>query len=131
MGQLKTDTPVAPPAVHSLVIPNWHPRRLNELVGCSWQKRHRLKREDRELVAGYARLAGNPLAVVKRRVSLKLTLAPGQRAGDVDSYWKSLLDSLVCAGLLVDDDRQHVELGAVDFDHGAERETMIVLEDLA
>jgi hypothetical protein len=64
------------PAAFTLTIPGWHPRRLNELVGCSWRKRQRLKRADRELVTRYARLAEIPAAVVKRRVSLKLTLAP-------------------------------------------------------
>jgi hypothetical protein len=47
-----------------------------------------------------------------------------------DSYWKSLLDALVHAGLLVDDNRQHVQLGEVEFERGTARATTITLEDL-
>jgi hypothetical protein len=124
------DTPAAVAGPWALTIPGWHPCRLNALVGCSWRKRHRLKRADRELVAGYAHLAGIPPAVVKRRVSLRLTLAPGQRAADPDAYWKSVLDALTACGLLVDDNRQGVELGGVAFERGPARATAIVLEDL-
>jgi hypothetical protein len=59
-----------------------------------------------------------------------LTLAPRQRACDPDAFWKSTLDALVHAGLLVDDNRQGCELGEVRFDRGTARRTVIVLADL-
>jgi hypothetical protein len=115
---------------HTLVIPDWHPARLNELYAGHWGRRARLKRADRDLVGFYARLAAIPPATGRRRVSLVLTLAPRQRAGDPDAYWKSLLDALVHAGLLVGDNRQGVELGQVRFERGPGRQTTITLDDL-
>ena len=116
---------------HVLTIDGGHPARLNQWDGRHWSVRARLKRRDRETVGLYARLAAIPPAAGRRRVSLRLTLAPRQRAGDPDSYWKSLLDALVHAGLLVDDNRQSVELGEVTFERGSIRRTAIVLEDVA
>jgi Holliday junction resolvase RusA-like endonuclease len=121
-------TPVS--SGYKLAIPNWHPTRLNELLGCNWRKRHRLKKADRELIGVYARLAGVPKATGKRKVSLHLILGPGQRAGDPDCYLKSLFDALTACRLLIDDNRQHVELGAVRFSRGKARVAIISLEDL-
>jgi hypothetical protein len=120
------------PARHVLVIPGWHPARLNDLMGGGhWARRHRLKKADRQLVAAYTKAAGVPQATGRRRVSLELTLAPRQRAADPDAYWKSALDALVACGLLVDDSRQQLQLGTVTFRRGPARQTRIVLEDLA
>jgi hypothetical protein len=118
-------------AKFQLVIPDWRPALLNTLLGCHRWKRGRLKKCDRQLIGFYARLAGVPKAEGKHRVSLLLTLGPRQRAGDPDAYWKSVLDGLVHAGLLADDNRQGVELGRVAFDRGARMETTIVLEDVS
>jgi hypothetical protein len=114
---------------HILTIDGWHPSTLNRLLGCHWGKRSRLKRSDREMIGWSARLAGTPPATGRRCVSLLLTLAPRQRAGDPDAYWKSILDGLVHAGLLLDDNRQNVELGAVVFGRGKTRATTIRLVD--
>jgi hypothetical protein len=95
----------------TLDIPRWHPSRLNELMGCHWGKRSRLKRADRQTVALLAKLPGIPKAPGPRRVSLRIVLKPRQRASDPDAYWKSTLNALVSCGLLLDDDRQTVELG--------------------
>jgi hypothetical protein len=118
------------PRRHVLTIPGWLPTRLNQLLG-NWRKAARLKRGDRELVTYYARQAGIPPATGPRRVALRLTLAPRQRAADPDAFWKSSLDALVHAGLLLDDNRQGVELGSVTFTRGPARATTIVLENLA
>jgi hypothetical protein len=115
---------------HRLVIERWLPCRLNQLVGCHWGTRSKRKRFDREVIAVEALVQRIPKASGKRRVSLVLTLAPRQRAGDPDGYWKSTLDALVCAGLLVDDSRQWCALGAVRFERGNSRRTAIVLEDV-
>jgi hypothetical protein len=112
-----------------LDIPGWLPCRLNQLLG-HWSTRRRLKKADRETVGLYARMAGIPRAKGKRRVSLVLTLAPRQRAGDPDAYWKTVCDSLVEAGLLVDDNRQGCELGSVVFRRGRQKATTIILEDV-
>jgi hypothetical protein len=114
---------------HVLTIPGWHPNTVNQLLR-SVRERIRLKKADRQLIATYARLAGIPPAAGKRRVSLCITLGPGQRAADPDAYWKSLLDALVQCGQLVDDNRQGCELGEVAFERGGERKTTIMLEDL-
>jgi hypothetical protein len=92
--------------------------------------RIRLKKQDREMIGAYARLAAIPRATGKRRVSLLITLAPGQRAPDPDAFWKSTLDALVQAHVLLGDDRHRCELGSVTFRRGSGRQTTIVLEDL-
>lgn len=115
-------------STHGLIIDGWHPCRLNQLVSVHWANRSRLKRVDRQFVATYGR--DLPRATGKRRVRLRIVLGPGQRAGDPDAYWKSLLDALVHAGLLLDDNRQHVELGPVAFDRAEKRRTEIILEDI-
>jgi hypothetical protein len=61
------------------------------------------------------RAAGVPKATGRRHVSLHIVLKKGQRAGDLDSYFKSLRAALVHAGMLVDDNRQGVELAPVAF----------------
>jgi hypothetical protein len=115
---------------YTVEIPNWHPRRLNELL-CDWRKRARLKKADREVVYWAVRNHGLiPLALQRRRVSLTITLGPRQRAGDPDAYWKSTLDALVHARMLTDDNRQGVELGPVAFRRGPARATTLTLEDV-
>ena len=98
-------------ATYRLVIEGWHPARLNQLLAGHWSRCHRLKRADRQLVGLESKLQGIPPATGKRRVSLTLVLGPRQRAGDPDSYFKSLLDALTHAGMILDDNRQSVELG--------------------
>jgi Holliday junction resolvase RusA-like endonuclease len=115
---------------HRLIIPNWHPAKITAWDGRHWRTKHRLKKADREMIGTYSMLAAIPPATGKRRVSLVITLAPRQRAGDPDAYFKSLNDALVHARLLIDDNRQHVELGTVEFCRGRARVTEIVLEDL-
>ena len=102
-------------ATHTLTIADWHPTRLNELVGSHWAVAARLKAQDKALVAHYAHDQGVPRATGKRRVGLTIHLRPKQRAGDPDAYWKSLLDALTAAELLIDDNRQHVELSPVEY----------------
>lgn len=115
---------------HGLIIDDWHPCRLNKLVGCHWATAARRKRSDRHMVGVYAKIARLPKATGPRRIRLRIVLAPGQRAGDPDAYWKSLLDALVHVGLLLDDNRQHVELAPVAFGRADKRRTEIILEDI-
>jgi hypothetical protein len=55
-------------------------------------------------------------------------LGPRQRGADPDAYWKSLLDALVHAGLLVDDSPKWCELGPVRFERECRRKPAIQLE---
>jgi hypothetical protein len=118
-----------PTTTHVLTVPNWHPARLNQWDGRHRSVRHRLKKADRVLLGWYARGARVPPARGKRRVSLVIVLGPRQRAPDPDSFWKSTLDALVVAGLLVGDSPRWCELGTVAFRRGPQRRTEIVLED--
>lgn len=110
-------------------IPHWQPARLNDLLNCHWGRKARLRKADDEMVAFYARQESVPPATGPRRVSLEVTLTPRQRA-DPDCWWKSVLDALVNCKLLVNDDASWCDLGAVSVTKGAERRTVIVLEDI-
>lgn len=117
-------------SIHLIQIDNWHPPRLNEWAGCHWSVGAKLKLQAKLTVRIAGLNACIPLAVCKRRVSLRITLAPRARGGDPDAYWKSLLDALVQGGYLVDDSKEWVELGPVEYDRGERRATTITLEDL-
>ena len=116
-------------AVYKLRIDRWQPARLNQLLA-GWKTAYRLKKVDRNMIGHYCKSNQIPIAQGPREVNLLITLGPKQRAGDPDSYWKSLLDALVKADMLIDDNRQYVRLGAVDFVRGDERATLISLTDL-
>lgn len=104
-----------PPAVE-IVIDRWHPARLNQIMGGHWSGGHRLKKRDREMVWAYSR--GKPKAPGKRRIETVIVLKPKQRGGDPDAYFKSLCDALKHAGMIVDDNRQGVELMPVRYERG-------------
>ena len=110
-------------------IPSWHPARINELLGVHWSKAAKRKKSDASLVAHYTR--DLPWATGKRRVGLEIILGHKQRAGDPDAYHKSLLDGLVHAHMLIDDNRQHVEITPVVFSRGNPWGAKIALEDVA
>ncbi len=116
-------------AAHRLTILGWHPTRLNRLLG-HWGTRSKRKRFDRDIIAVEAMRQGIPKATGKRRVGLRITLAPHCRGADPDAYWKSLLDALVMCGLLIDDNRQWVDLGPVTFDRNCIEGTTITLEEI-
>ena len=65
-------------------------------------------------------------------MSLFVTLGKGQRVCDADAFWKSALDALVHAGLLIDDNPRYCQLGEVVQKRGGEgeRATVIVLTDV-
>ena len=119
-------------AGYLLVIPRWHPTPLNRLLKCHWGTAAKRKRSDWEIVAGHFLAERIPPAEGKRRLSVWLSLRPGQRAADPDAYHKTLLDALTACGALVDDNRQGVELPPVEFFRGTAGDwgTMLVLEDV-
>lgn len=117
---------------HVLHMPDFTPVSLNVLMR-GVRQRIRAKRGDRDLIALEATLQQIPKATVCRRVSLFITIARGQRVLDEDNCWKSILDALVCAGLLVNDSPVWVKRGDVHWAravHGCQRTTFIVLEDM-
>ncbi len=115
---------------YRLVVPGLQPTRLNQLINCHWGTAATQKAVDRRVIAAAVYLSKIPAATGARRVRLTITLGKGQRAADPDAYWKSTLDALVACGMLIDDNRQHVELAPVVFDRAREPATTIELEDL-
>ncbi len=113
-----------------LGIPDWHPATLNQFLGRHWTVCAKLKKFDRDLVAFSARDAEIPSAEAKRRVELTIVLGARQRGCDPDAYWKSLLDALVCAGMLVDDSSKWVECPPPTFERAPTKSTRIVLTDI-
>ncbi len=116
--------------IHRFTIPAWRPARLNELLSGSWHQAARRKKSDRVFIATYAQQAGIPHATGKRRVSLEITLKGRQQQVDPDGYWKSLLDALVHARMLIDDRSEFCELGSVTYSRNGEARTTIVLEEI-
>jgi hypothetical protein len=111
-------------------IDNYHPTRLNQLLGVHWAVAGRMKRRDREMIAAHAALACVPRATGKRLVTLRIILGKGQRGADPDAFFKALLDAMVHAGLLVDDNRQGVVLAPVEYERAAKKATVITLVDI-
>lgn len=114
---------------HRITIPNWHPTRLNQLVGVHWATKHRRRQNDDAMVRVYAYRLRTPPASGKRRVSLEITLSPRQRV-DEDCFWKSTLDALVNCDMLVNDSATWCTLGPVTFTRAKAPATVIVLEDV-
>lgn len=86
-----------------LWVERWEPARLNRVMRGHWSNGHRLKKADRELVAVEASRHFLKAADGPRSVALHLVVPPGRRKPDPDSLWKSLLDALKAARLIVDD----------------------------
>lgn len=118
-------------ATHRVVIPDWRPWPDNKLAGgIHWATRKDRKGRDKNMVAAYARIAGTPKATGKRRVQLEIVLSGRQKKTDPMAYAKSLLDSLVHCGLLVDDTTEYVEWIPPVYRRGDETVTTIVLTDI-
>ena len=113
-----------------IYIPRWHPARLNTLMGMHHMAASRRKKADKEMVWSYS--TNLPKAKGRRRVEFTIVLKKGQRGGDPDSYFKSGLDALKHAGMLVDDNRQSIDLQPIRYERGTEADwgTAIVLEDV-
>ncbi len=113
--------------MHEIYIPDWHPKRLNELMGAFWATAGKMKKADAAMIAHYSRKL--PKATGKRRVELIIEMAPRQRCADVDAHWKSTLDSLVQCGMLKDDNTKWCEISPVQFIRGKTKSTRIRLYD--
>jgi hypothetical protein len=97
----------------------------------SFRQRVKSGKDDRLFVSYWARQQNVPPAHGPRRVALEVTVAPRQRRPDEDALWKSALDALAHAGLLVNDSPRWCRLGGITWSRGPRRQTVVVLEDLA
>ena len=77
---------------YHLTIPDFTPPSLNTLFG-HWASRKRIKRDVREIIGFYARLAQIPVAEGPRKISLVLILPKKARRPDADNLWKALADA--------------------------------------
>lgn len=129
---LKTGPPgaAAAPGVWTVSIPLFLPCTLNRLMRLHWAKRHRQLCYEADMVYMYGvLLTGVPAATGKRRVTLRLVLAPKDQVRDSDSSEKGIRDHLTKAKLLVDDSPEWLEMAPLEQVRGKSRATVIRLED--
>ena len=119
-----------PRRTYVIRLNNWHPTKLNELMNAHWAVRKRKKDFDANCIAFGVAAADVPKAECPRKVKLEIVLGPGERGGDPDCYWKSLLDGLVRCGALVDDSKTWCIPDSVVFLRGPRRSTVVILENL-
>ncbi len=113
--------------VTRITVKNWVPTPLNRLMTCHWANAGRLKKLD--LMVLQVASNGLPRAAGKRRVRMTVTLSKYQRAPDPDALWKTTLDALVHARMLINDSHLWCELDPVEFMRGTEQATTILLMD--
>lgn len=110
-----------------IIIPDYKIPSLNEYVGKHWSVGHKLKNECKGLVIAYSRHI--PKAQRKRRIDLHIVLGKGRRKLDRDNSYKLILDALVNAELLIDDNEKYCDLGDITYSRGVPS-TEILLTDL-
>lgn len=120
--------------LQAIWIPGWHPTPKNKLAaGVNKFVASHLKKADQQTVDMAVLVSGVQPATSKRRVDLHLSFPKGQRTCDKDAYWKSCLDALVKAKVLVNDSARWCDTGKVNYYkvHGEDDVwgTMILLED--
>lgn len=154
VAQPSQDLPVS--TSHRIVIPNFVPTPLNRLLGAHWAEAARMKKADRDVIAAHAGEQNVPKVTIvrsdkprktgtgkptvgrmkkgtgpRRRVSIIVTLAKGERRFDNDALQKVVWDALVATGYLVNDSPVWCESGGdPEWRRGDRRETVIELEDL-
>lgn len=115
---------------YTLVIAGWRPHRLNEFTSQHWSVRRNAKAADALRLLVECQNQKIPLALGKRRVTLLWKLEKGERTPDADGLWKSLLDGLVHAGRLRDDNPKWCETAPVVYGRGAVKGIEVTFEDL-
>jgi len=117
---------------HSIFIPNWRPKRLNELLSVHHMRQGRLKKADARMLQAYFAKFQTPKATGKRLVELHIILTGQQKQADPDAYWKSLLDGLVKCGQLVDDKPAFCSYAMPTYERGTKEQagTRITLTDI-
>ncbi len=114
-----------------IVIPNYHPTRLNELINSGWRRQWRLKKNDKYMIGAYCLKADVPPATGKRLVRLTIVLGPRQRP-DIDDFYKSTLDALGPNGCkaIRNDSAKWCVIEPVKYERGPEPATIIEIEEL-
>ncbi len=120
---------VMPGVRHRLDIPI-KPARLNELMSQHWGVAARMKQLYADHVSIAKVKAGVPVATGRRRVHLTIRLTYRQRRADPDAWWKVVLDALVKAKLLKDDNPKWCVLAPVEYERGTVSGSVIVLEEI-
>jgi Holliday junction resolvase RusA-like endonuclease len=115
--------------MHTLAIPLWWPALLNHYVTRRWQVGHRLKKKDAERLWLEALVQGIPIATTKRRVSVIIHYVRECWKPDEDAIWKSLLDGLKRARLLVDDSPAWLIHGSVTYEKQKKKGIVVFFED--
>jgi hypothetical protein len=111
-------------------IPDYLPPTVNELTRGKIRTRIRLGKSCRNMIFAYSFSAGVTPAEGKRRVTIRLSLGPGCRGGDVDAYHKSVLDALKHCKAIRGDTRHWCELAPVEYLRSSRDATTIVVEDI-
>jgi Holliday junction resolvase RusA-like endonuclease len=116
------------PGSWTLEIPGWRPVLASELK-CHPLRAARLKKRDVRAVMDASVILGIPPAFTRRRVTLAITNHFTTYPDD-DAPWKSTLDALKVAGMLVDDSREWCEVVYPPVYMRGEKGTVITLEDV-
>ena len=101
-----------------MFVPGWLPKSLNKSIGVHWAVKAKSKKAERAIIQAAVTVQKIKPAAGQRRIDLHLVLPPKQRTCDPDNLWKSVLDALVHAKVLVDDNARYREQGAVTFSRG-------------
>lgn len=118
-------------ARYEITIPDWRPTLLNTLTKRgNYYTAARLKSSDAMTIWVHGFEARVPEAKTRRRVGLNIILGPRVRKADPDAYWKSLLDGMVVARLLIDDTDDWVVTTKPIQSRGERTQTTIIIEDL-
>lgn len=114
-------------------IPGWHPTTLNKLMNVHWAVRGRMKAQDASIIKRYAEESDVPPADKIRVVTLTYIIKEKSRAKfpDEDNIWKSPLDALKHAKMIVDDSPDWLKKNPVVYLRAKEKGTIIELEDVA
>lgn len=110
-----------------ITIPDYKVPSLNEYIGRKWPVGQKFKNECKQLMRAYSRHLPN--ASQRRRVDMHIVLGKGRRKMDKDNAYKLILDSLVYAGMLFNDNDQWCEIGDLTYSRGSPA-TIITLTDI-
>jgi hypothetical protein len=112
-----------------VTIANWRPRTVNELLSMHWRACGRAKAGDMNVIAIHCYAAKVPKATGRRAVSIRMVCAKG-RSLDPDAVPKSLLDALVQAGYLMDDNTTWLQFDGCTIERGKQLSTNITIRDI-
>lgn len=114
------------PGLWVVTLNEFQPANKNLKAG-GWRKWHRARKRDDAAVAGAAGLV--PPAAVRRLVRFRVTTARPGPLPDPQNLVESLADSLVNAGLLVDDTARWCRVETPSVVRGAVTLTVVEIED--